>query len=209
MADLDNIVVGTFPERSKAFEALSAVRQAGKDDRVDIKQIALVERTKDGRIQVPEGGDRYEDMGLASGSLIGMLVGVLGGPVGLLLGWGAGALMGGTFDVDRETTSDSAVAELGRLLPPGGIAIIIDCSEVAHEVLDGEIGRLGGTVVRRPTSEVVAEIEAAEDAAKAASDQANRVLRDQRRTERKGKIQERVAALKTKLHIGDDAGRHT
>jgi uncharacterized membrane protein len=203
MPELDNIVVGSFPERSKAFEALSAVKQAGKDGRVDIKQIALVERTKDGQIQVPEGKDRLEDVGLASGSLIGMLTGVLAGPVGLLLGWGTGALIGGAFDVDRESTSDTAVAELGRMLPPGGTGVIIDCSEVAYEVLDGEIGKLGGTVVRRPTSEVLAEIEAAEDAAKAAADQADRVMRDQRRKERKGKRDERLAALKTKLHIGE------
>jgi uncharacterized membrane protein len=207
MPELDNIVVGSFPERSKAYEALSAVKQAGRDGRVDIKQIALVERTKDGQIQVPEGKDRMEDIGLASGSLIGMLTGVLAGPVGLLLGWGTGALIGGAFDVDRESTSDSAVAELGRMLPPGGTGLIIDCSEVAYEVLDGEIGKLGGSVVRRPTSEVLAEIEAAEDAAKAAADQADRTMRDQRRKERKGKRDERVAALKTKLHIGD-AARH-
>ena len=30
-----------------------------------------------------------------------MLIGVLGGPLGVLVGWGAGAMMGGAFDVDR------------------------------------------------------------------------------------------------------------
>jgi hypothetical protein len=48
-----------------------------------------------------------------------MLVGVLGGPVGLLLGWGAGAMMGSAFDLDRAATSDEALTVLGRPIPPG------------------------------------------------------------------------------------------
>ena len=56
---------------------------------------------------------------MASGSLIGMLIGVLGGPVGVLLGWGAGAVMGGAFDLDRAVTSDEALTVLGRAIPTG------------------------------------------------------------------------------------------
>jgi uncharacterized membrane protein len=54
-----------------------------------------------------------------------MLVGVLGGPVGLLLGWGAGAMMGSAFDLDRAATSDEALTVLGRPIPPGSSALHI------------------------------------------------------------------------------------
>jgi hypothetical protein len=46
-----------------------------------------------------------------AGSLIGMLVGVLGGPVGLLLGWGTGALIGGAVDVRRAEQIDDAIGQ--------------------------------------------------------------------------------------------------
>ena len=47
-----------------------------------------------------------------------MLVGVLGGPVGVLVGWGGGALIGGAFDVDRAVKSEEALTALGRAMPP-------------------------------------------------------------------------------------------
>ena len=68
-----------------------------------------------------------------------MLIGVLGGPVGVLLGWGAGAMMGGAFDVDRAVTSDEALTVLGQAIPPGSTAVIASVEESAVEVIDGEM----------------------------------------------------------------------
>jgi hypothetical protein len=45
-----------------------------------------------------------------------MLVGVLGGPVGMLAGFGTGALLGGALDVERATESDAVMAGLGVVL---------------------------------------------------------------------------------------------
>jgi hypothetical protein len=47
---------------------------------------------------------------------MGMLIGVLGGPVGVLVGWGAGALMGGLSDIARVDRSDEALVALGRAI---------------------------------------------------------------------------------------------
>ncbi|MGW6460264.1 hypothetical protein ACWF94_30805 [Streptomyces sp. NPDC055078] len=63
------------------------------------------------------------------------------------------------------------------------------------EVIDGEMGKLGGTVLRRPADEVLAELEAAEYAAKAAVGEARRIVREEKKAEHK-------AALREKLHIG-------
>ena len=98
----------------------------------------------------PESADNVGLVGTASGSLIGMLVGVLGGPVGVLLGWGAGALMGGAFDVDRAVTSDEALTVLGRAIPPESTAVIASVEEPVVEVIDAEMYKLGGEVTRRP-----------------------------------------------------------
>ena len=112
-----------------------------------------------------------------------MLVGVLGGPVGVLLGWGAGALMGGAFDVDRAVTSDEALTVLGQAIPPGSTAVIASVEEPAVEVIDGEMNKLGGEVTRRPVGEVMGELEAAEEAADAAAREARRTMREKRKAE--------------------------
>src|SRR6185312_14179681 len=158
-------------------QALSVLKESDAGGRIGLESAAVVERTAAGELHIPESADNVGLIGTASGSLIGMLVGVLGGPVGVLLGWGAGAMMGGAFDVDRAATSDEALAVLGRAIPPGSTAVIASVEESAVEVIDGEMSKLGGEVTRRPVDEVMGELEAAEEAADAAACEARRVLR--------------------------------
>ena len=90
----ENVVVVRFSEPSKAYQALSVLKECDAGGRIGLKSAAVVERTATGELHIPESADNDSLVGTASGSLIGMLVGVLGGPVGVLLGWGAGAMMG-------------------------------------------------------------------------------------------------------------------
>ena len=138
---------------------------------------------------------------MASGSLIGMLIGVLGGPLGVLVGWGSGALMGGAFDVDRAVTSDEALTVLGQAIPTGSTAVIASVEEPAVEVIDGEMKKLDGEVTRRSVAEVMGELEAAEDAADAAAREARRTLREERKAELHAGVDERMGKLKEKLHV--------
>jgi class 3 adenylate cyclase len=68
-------------------------------------------------------------------------------------------------------------------------------------VLDTEMGRLGGTVFRRSADAVLADLEAAEEAYRAAEKEADRAAREQRKAERKEDFEQRKAALKAKLGI--------
>jgi len=194
------VVVVRFAEPSKAYQALSVLKGCDADGRIDLESAAVVNRTASGELQVSEGGDNVGPVGTASGSLIGMLIGVLGGPVGVLLGWGGGALVGGAFDVERVMTSDEALTVLGRAIPPDSTALIASVEEPAVEVVDAEMSMLGGEVTRRPVDEVMAELGAAEEAAGAAAREARRVMREQRKAEFKAGADDRAAKLKEKLH---------
>jgi len=200
MAEIQNVVVVRFTEPSEGYQALSVLKQCDADGRIGLESAAVVERTADGALRVPEDTDNVGPVGTASGSLVGMLIGVLGGPVGVLIGWGAGALMGGAFDLDRAETSDEALGVLGRAIPPGSTAVIASVTEPAVEVIDGEMKKLGGEVTRRPAADVMDELESAEDAAAAASREARRTVRQKRKAEAKASYDERVGKLKEKLH---------
>ena len=169
--------------------------------RIDLESAAVVERTPQGELRIPESADNVGPAGTASGSLIGMLIGVLGGPVGVLLGWGSGALIGGAFDVDRAVTSDEALTVLGQAIPPGSTAVIASVEEPVVEVIDAEMAMLDGEVTRRPVTEVMGELEAAEDAADAAAREARRVVREERKAKLHAGVDERVGKLKEKLHV--------
>ena len=197
----ENVVVVRFTEPSKAYQALSVLKECNAQGRIGLESAAVVERGPEGELTIPESADNVGLVGTASGSLIGMLVGVLGGPVGLLVGWGTGAMIGGAFDVDHAVTSDEALTVLGRAIPPGSTAVIAEVEESVIEVIDAEMYALGGEVTRRPVSEVMGELEAAEEAADAAAREARRVVREKRKADIHSGVDERVGKLKEKLHV--------
>jgi uncharacterized membrane protein len=197
----ENVVVIGFTEASKAYQALSVLKQCDAEGRIGLESAAIAERTPSGELRIPEETDNVGLLGTASGSLIGMLVGVLGGPVGVLVGWGAGALVGGAFDLARLDKSDEALTELGRAIPPESTAVIAVVEEAAVEVIDGEMAKLGGEVTRRTVADVMSELEATEKAADAAAREARRTLREERKAELTADLNERVGKLKDKLHV--------
>src|SRR5689334_4442706 len=73
-----NVVIVRFAEPSEAYQALSVLKQCDADGRIGLEAAAVVERASDGKLRIPESTDNVNLVGTASGSLIGMLIGVLG-----------------------------------------------------------------------------------------------------------------------------------
>ena len=94
---------------------------------------------------MPEGGDTEAGAGVAGGSLIGMLVGVLGGPVGMLLSGSAGAASGALYDADRLDKGDEAIEQLGALMPTGGNALLGGEERRRGGRMGGDWGDVGST----------------------------------------------------------------
>lgn len=195
----DNVVLVRFADQSKAYQALSTLKDIGADGRLEVRSAVLLERGPDGTIRVPEGADNATGFLLASGGLLGMLVGVLGGPLGMLLGGYAGMLGGATGAALRDVDADVALDSISKDIAPGQTVLVAEVGEVADEVLDKAMTNLGGTVTRRPASDVYDEIQSAENAQQAADQEARRVLREQRRAEHKQKWQQFTDKVKSAL----------
>jgi uncharacterized membrane protein len=197
----ENVILVRFEEPSKTYEALSILKKCDAEDRIGLESAVILERKPTGDLRTLESWDNTGPVGVASGSLIGMLVGVLGGPVGVLLGWGAGAALGGAFDIDRTVTSDEALTTLGRAIPPGATALLALVDEPVVEVIDAEMDMLGGTVERYTAAEVTAEVGAAEEAADAAAREARRVVHEERKAKLSADVHAQVGKAKEKLHV--------
>jgi uncharacterized membrane protein len=195
----DNVVLVRFADQSKAYQALSTLKDVGADGRVEVRSAVLLERGPDGTVRVPEGADNATGFLLASGGLLGMLVGVLGGPLGMLLGGYAGLLGGATGAALRDADADVALDSISKDIAPGQTVLVAEVGEVADEVLDKAMTNLGGTITRRPASDVYDEIQSAENAQQAADQEARRVLREQRRAEHKQKWQQFTDKVKSAL----------
>jgi uncharacterized membrane protein len=183
----DNVVVVAFADQSKAYQALSQLRQAGDAGRVELRSAVLLERGADGAVRIPEGDDAASGVVVAGGGLIGMLVGVLGGPLGMLLGASTGMLAGGVGALTHSEDQDIALEAISSHIEPGRTALVAEVGEVATEVVDNAMTTLGGTVIRRSAADVYDEIQSAEAAQEAADAEVRRVLREQRRAEHKDK----------------------
>ena len=207
MAD-ENVVLVTFDEESRAYQAASALKEASAEGRIDLHAVAVVQRAEDGTLRVKEGdADDFPAgtwtggiVGGTTGGILGLTLGTLGGPLGLLLGGTGGALLGSLIDMDDADRAESVLSTMARVIEPTKTGLIAHVTESAVEVVDSEMGRLGGEVVRRPVVDVEAEIAAAEDAARAAEEEAQRKLREERKAERKEKVQQKVESLKAKLN---------
>src|SRR5215468_9580592 len=97
----ENVVVLTFVEEAKAYQALSELKQAAAAGRLVLKNAAVIDRSDGLALRVRDG---YSDNAAANpplyGTLIGSLIGVLGGPLGVLLGGATGALFGSAMSAD-------------------------------------------------------------------------------------------------------------
>lgn len=193
------VLAATFVESSKAYQALSELNSAGREGRVEVLSSGIVARDLNGALSVPEAQDNVGGSATMGGGFVGMLIGILGGPIGMLFGWTTGMLIGGAVDIKREDDASDVMSEISRAIPVGTTAVVAELNEYTTEVVNGIVSGLGGVVVRRSADEVLAELEAAEDAYKAAQREARKVARQERKAERRENFDERKAALKEKL----------
>jgi len=199
----DNVLVVSFgedPEKdTNAYQALTDLNQLDLQGQIKITGAAVITRERDGRVVVKSevGNDPYA--GTAGGGVVGLLVGILGGPVGVLLGGTYGALVGSLFDLDDAETTESVLGEISKQVQPTRTAVLAEVTEQSPEVIDTAMARLGGEVVRRPAAEVEGELAAAQEAQRTAAREARKELRQARLEKTKEDAHAKVEELKSKL----------
>jgi uncharacterized membrane protein len=200
----NNVLVVTFgddPENdANAYQALTDLKQLDSQGQIKIDGAAVVTRDVDGRVEVKSdaGDDPY--VGAASGGVIGLLVGILGGPLGVLLGGTYGLLVGSLFDIDDVERTESVLGEISKQVQPSRTAVLAQVTEQSPDVIDAAMARLGGDVMRRPVVDVEEEIAAAEEAQRKAKREARKELREARVAKTKQDAHAKVEELKSKLH---------
>jgi uncharacterized membrane protein len=199
----DNVLVVTFgddPENDKnAYQALTDLKQLDSQNQIKITGAAVVTRDLDGRVEAKSdvGNDPYA--GTATGGMIGLLVGIIGGPLGVLLGGATGVLVGSLFDLDDVTTTESVLGDISKHVHPTRTAVLAQVTEQSPEVIDTAMARLGGEIMRRPVIDVEQEIAAAQEAQRKATHEARKELQKARLQQHKEDAHAKVEELKTKL----------
>ena len=196
----ENVIVVSFAEDRSAYEAFTNLKELDEQGQLSIKDAAVVQRGDDGRMVTRDSVDSEQLAGTATGGLIGLLVGILGGPFGVLIGGATGLLIGSLYDIDDAEETESVLAQISSAIRPGQTVVLAEVGEPSDEVVDQAMARLGGSVLRRSVDDVEAEIAAAEHAERAAKREARKQLLETRRSRAKEDIRRIVDALKARAH---------
>jgi len=204
---IENVICVSFDPDSNAYAALTALKELDSQGRLALQAGAVVVRGTDGRLDVKDevGGADFE--GAASGGIIGLLIGIVGGPLGVLVGGTYGLLVGSLFDLDDDERKESVLGQISAAVGAGRTALLAQLTEPSHEVVDTAMARLGGTVLRRPVEDVEAEIAAAEKAQRDAEREADKELVRSRKEHDKAHVHATVEQLKSKLPGRDKTAR--
>lgn len=175
-----NVVVLSFAEESRAFQALSLLKNA-VGPQLKLHNAVVVQRDAQGMLSIQ---DQASDGAVArvalNGTLIGALVGMLAGPLGILLGGVYGAVFGQCVALDRAEDRASVIDQIGTVIPEGSTALIAQVDEADVAAIDAIAKQLEGTLLRRPLEVVQSEVQAHKEAHEVAARAADLALRKHR-----------------------------
>ena len=103
--------------------------------------------------------------------------GVLTGPVGLLLGGAAGALLGKAGEEDKKDESAALIEQAAKKLEEGDIALIALVDETDESILDHAMVKFNTVIVRYDAEVISKELEEAEKMEEEMARQAREKLR--------------------------------
>ena len=133
------------------------------------------------------------------GGLLGAVIGLLGGPIGVLFGYGIGSLNGLVAGATVDTAEAGLIDVVSQKLTNGETAVVALVQEDNEAVIDAYFTKYDTQIVRWDVATVVAEIEAALQVQEDLYNQARAQMKAERKAERKDKLEEFKANVKAKF----------
>lgn len=207
----NNVVIAVFDVESEAFQAFSELRNKPYGIDYSVPEAALI-RVKDNAVEVC---DAYNCAAGATdtetGIVIGSLAGILGGPIGVILGAAIDAQAGVVSDTGRALDAASAVAVVASKIYEGEIAIAALVAE-EEPAFDAAFANYKTTIMRYDAADIADDIDRLYELeaeisskvlaeVKADTKAARQELREERRARIKDQLAEYEAA--TNRTMGD------
>lgn len=192
-----NIVVSIFDVESEGYQALTELKQNPGNEQSFIFQAALAKK-EDNAVKVLDSFDTgvatTDDM--AIGGLIGACMGILGGPIGVLLCGSYGALLGSVLDMGDAIDQASLIEQIANKVLDDKAVIVALTDEEDESVLDERLSKYQATILRYDAAVVAQEVEEARMMEEEMARQARAALRKEKNAEFKGKVEDRREKLK-------------
>ena len=194
---MENIIIVTFDVESEAYQALTELKKNVVCNGYILSQAALV-KNKDGHFEMIDSLDTgiqtRNDTRL--GGLVGSLLGIAGGPLGMVLMGGYGALIGSAVDWSDAAQNASLMEHVLTCVTEDQTVLIAVAEERGTADFDRNFEKLSAEITRFDAAEVAAEIAEAERIQEEMALQAKKQLREAKKADRKQEIEARREKLK-------------
>lgn len=158
----DTIVTLRYTDLGRARRALHELERLDREGRLHVRGATLVQRSGQGGIDAPAAARDGEGHYLPPGGSVGMMLDVLGGPLGVLSARPTEGYQRHPGPSRHEDERELALEEISRSLEPGITLVLAEIADPDPEVLESTLSELGGEVTRRTARDVYAELRAAE-----------------------------------------------
>jgi hypothetical protein len=118
------------------------------------------------------------------------MIGIIGGPIGVLLGGSTGMLAGNLVDADDANNTASLIETVTAKMIDGEVSLIILAEEEDESELDAFMTDFQTEIIRFDAAVIAAEVEEAQEMQKEMERQARIKLRETKKEEHKSKIEE-------------------
>lgn len=172
------VIVVNFEVSSQAYQAFSNVKKAHIERRIKGEQMAVVTHKNEGthHFKVEDFIDFTGTNKTSRGGMIGMLLGIVAGPLAMMLGWFGGSMIGASQDAQEIKRANTIFELLSREIGEGDTGLIVIAEEEDNRVLNQLLTYdLAGRIHRFDYEEVEAELKTVKDIEETTKENAKKV----------------------------------
>lgn len=200
----ENIVMATFKneeEARKAFDVIKNVENSNLDLGYFVYQGAIVEN-KNNRFEVLDQYSKrfFEYKNTMMGGSVGILLGVIIGPLAGFVLAGLGAMIGSEFDILDLESSENMLYQMYSRILEGEIAIIAIVQEESELEFNASVGKNAQAIYRWDAAEINEEAEYAMNLRESLLKEARLELKKEKTDARKKKIEEYKQNIKNEFN---------
>ncbi len=178
----NNILLALFDIDSEAYEAFSKMKNELNGNESILQQAALIKREDIG-LKIKESihlnDNTYDDT--LAGGMIGALIGVITGPLGILLWGGLGALIGSYFDLNDAEKTGLLLDSVAQKICCGKIGLIAFIKESNEDIANNLLSKFSHTKQRWDGDELLREIKQGHEIEKELAAEARQKMKDNKK----------------------------
>lgn len=142
---MTKVMVASFKDEKKAMDAFKKLNELESLGDISLYDKIMVRKKKNGEFEtiIDDSGEGWRALG---GMAVGGLLGVLGGPIGLVIGLYAGSIVGAMSEVSHIDFADDFIQNVEKGLDTGTVSIIAETNEEDKDFIELSLQRFGAVV---------------------------------------------------------------